>query len=174
MIEWVFKKKVRIWPSPTKLNAEFSSFWGELKNLPIGILFLLDKMSITPYNRQKAQVIMRQKMHLFCITVHVYHCIVQMSWDFGCHARKDTWAWGNGIDCPGYITFHPENLVAFYQFIQIIQCREMDLSLRLLLQPVIGHVGFMGNGDLWGFIFFHTSEWGFMGIKYPHSIHKSP
>ncbi len=27
-----------------------------------------------------------------------------------------------------------------------------------------GLVGFMGNGDLWGFIITHKSEWGFMGI----------
>ncbi len=27
-----------------------------------------------------------------------------------------------------------------------------------------GLVGFMGNGDLWGLIFTHKSEWGFMGI----------
>ncbi len=29
-------------------------------------------------------------------------------------------------------------------------------------------VGFMGNRDLWGFIIFHKSEWGFIGI-HPHS-----
>ena len=27
-----------------------------------------------------------------------------------------------------------------------------------------GLVRFMGNGDLWGFIITHKSEWGFMGI----------
>ncbi len=30
---------------------------------------------------------------------------------------------------------------------------------------ITGHVGFMGNGDLWGLIFTHKSEWGFMGIN---------
>ncbi len=29
-----------------------------------------------------------------------------------------------------------------------------------------GLVGFMGTGDIWGFIIFHKSEWGFMVMIY--------
>ena len=43
-------------------------------------------------------------------------------------------------------------------------------SQKLRLFPVqmiqiAGHVGFMGNGDLWGLIFTHKSLSGFMGIN---------
>ena len=34
-----------------------------------------------------------------------------------------------------------------------------------MAMPIAGLVGFMGNGDLWGLIFTHKSEWGFMGMN---------
>ena len=45
--------------------------------------------------------------------------------------------------------------------------RQFEWHYSVLLDtgtPITGLVGFMGNGDLWGFIISHKSEWGFMGI----------
>ena len=48
----------------------------------------------------------------------------------------------------------------------------------LFMTIISGLVGFMGNGNLWGLIFTHKSEWGFMGIynilRLSINAHKSP
>ncbi len=41
----------------------------------------------------------------------------------------------------------------------------MHERVRMVSVYRLGLFRFMGNGDLWGLIFTHKSEWGFMGMN---------
>ncbi len=69
---------------------------------------------------------------------------------------------GGVLDCcwDAWEACHVSSAIVVYQII----CSFINIT---------GLVEFMGNGNLWGLIFTHKSEWGFIISSAP-AIHKSP